>query len=202
MKIIGLTGSIASGKSTVAKWINNLGIVSHDADLIVHELLGPGGGAVAEVLEVFGSHFGSLASGINRKLLGNEVFAAPQKRKLLESILHPKVRDRRDLFIENHYGLATPAVVLDVPLLFETNGDSICDYVIVVYASPETTANRALARVGMTHQKLKYILASQIPTGDKIMRADLALDSDLTKEETHSHLIEWLLKIDLSMFME
>ncbi len=201
MKIIGLTGSIAAGKSTVAKWINELGIAVHDADLVVHELLEPGGGAVAEVLAAFGTHFGSLASGINRKLLGNEVFALPHKRGKLESILHPMVREHRDAFIKLQRRTAASAVVLDVPLLFETNSDIICDYVIVVYASAETTAARALSRPGMTQQKLKYILASQIPAYDKIMRADLALDSDASKEEMLRHLIGWLSKVGLSMLV-
>lgn len=201
MKIIGLTGSIAAGKSTVSKWFNELGIATHDADLVVHELLKPGGGAVSEVLAMFGPHFGSLASGINRELLGNEVFAAPQKRNHLESILHPMVRAHRDTFVEYHGKIDAPAVVLDVPLLFETNSDKICDYVIVVYATDETTVIRAMSRPGMTYQKLQHILASQMPMDDKIKRADLALNSDLPKQETHSLLMEWLSKVGLSMFV-
>ena len=197
MHIIGLTGSIAAGKSTVAKWINELGIVIYDADLVVHELLGPGGGAVAEVLTVFGPHFGCLAEGINRDLLGNEVFAAPEKRNQLESILHPMVREHRDAFIVWQRGQAALTVVLNVPLLFETNGDMICDYTIVVHASAETTITRALARPGMTREKLNYIFAAQMPTDEKISRADLTLDSDLSKEETYSHLINWFSKIGI-----
>ena len=199
MMIIGLTGSIASGKSTVAKWINDLGIASHDADHAVHELLEPGGDAVAEVLAIFGPHLGSLATGVNRRLFGDEVFAAPQKRKQLESILHPMVRKHRDAFIARQYELSAPAVVLDVPLLFETGGDKICDHVIVVYASVETTLARALARPGMTRKKLGHILASQISTDHKKAWANLALDTDLSKEETYCHLMEWLSKIGLSI---
>ena len=195
MKIIGLTGTIAAGKST--KWIHELGIATHDADLVVHELLNPGGRAVSEVLAAFGPQFGSLATGINRNLLGSEIFAAPQKRRQLEIILHPMVLEHRDSFIMQKRKTAAPAVVLDVPLLFETNGEMLCDYVIVAYANAETIADRALARPGMTRQKLNYILASQIPTGDKLKRADLALDTDLSKEETYGHLIEWLSGVGL-----
>ena len=78
MKIIGLTGSIASGKSTIVGWIDELGIPTLDSDRSVHELLGPGGGAVQDVLDEFGSHFGTIDGGINRILLGDEVFAATQ----------------------------------------------------------------------------------------------------------------------------
>ena len=201
MKIIGLTGSIAAGKSTVAKWINELGIATYDADLVVHGLLGPGGGAVAKILTVFGPHFGCLALGINRDLLGNEVFAAPEKRNQLESILHPMVREHRDAFIIWQRGQATLAVVLNVPLLFETNSDMICDYTIVVHASTETTIARALSRPGMTRKKLSYILGAQMPTDDKIARADLALDSDLSKEETYSHLMSWFSKIGVPILI-
>ena len=199
MKIIGLTGSIAAGKSTIVRWISELGIATHDSDCAVHELLGPNGGAVQDVLAEFGSHFGTIAGGINRKTLGDEVFAAPQKRLTLESILHPKVRQHRDAFIAKQRDADAAAVVLDVPLLFETGGEVMCDYVIVVYASAETTAKRALARPGMTQDKLTSILASQMPSDDKKLRADLALDSDLPKDQTRNQLINWLSFIDLSI---
>jgi len=199
MKIIGLTGSIAAGKSTIVGWISELGIATHDSDCAVHELLGPNGGAVQDVLAEFGSHFGTIAGGINRKSLGDEVFSAPQKRLTLESILHPKVRQHRDSFIAKQRNADAAAVVLDVPLLFETGGEVMCDYVIVVYASAKTTAKRALARPGMTQDKLTSILASQMPSDDKKVRADLALDSDLPKDQTCNQLINWLSVIGLSI---
>jgi dephospho-CoA kinase len=199
MKIIGLTGSIAAGKSTVAGWINELGIVTHDSDRAVHELLGPGGRAVKDVLKNFGSHLGSVSIGVDRILLGDEVFAAPQKRKTLESILHPMLRQHRDSFIAQHLKSNAEVVVLDVPLLFETGADAICDYVIVVYASDKTIARRALTRTGMTKDKLASILAAQMPTIDKKKLADLALDSDIPKDETRNHLIGWLSEIGLSI---
>lgn len=199
MKIIGLTGSIAAGKSTIAEWFNELGIATHDSDRAVHELLGPGGGAVQEVLTRFGSHFGTIADGINRKSLGDEIFAVPEKRKLLESILHPLVHQHRNNFIARQREADVTAVVLDVPLLFETGGEVMCDYVIVVYASAKTTAKRALARTGMTKEKLASILSSQMPADDKKTRADLALDSDMPKDETRNHLIDWLSEVGLSI---
>ena len=197
MKIIGLTGSIAAGKSTIVGWINKLGIATHDSDCAVHELLGPDGGAVQDVLAEFGPRFGTIADGINRKLLGDEVFAAPQKRLTLESILHPMVRQHRDAFIAEQRRANAAAIVLDVPLLFETGGEVMCDYVIVVHASAKTTAKRALARPGMTRDKFASILASQIPSDDKKARADLALDSDIPKDQTRNQLIDWLSDIGL-----
>jgi dephospho-CoA kinase len=204
MKIIGLTGSIAAGKSTVSGWIRDLGIAIHDADAAVHELLSPYGAAVGAILAEFesdlpGHDFGNLEKGINRQALGNHVFAWPQARKRLESILHPMVRKHRDAFLDKHRAIAAPAVVLDVPLLFETGGDAVCDYIIVVHASAETTAKRALARAGMTPDKFAAILASQIPVDVKKKRADLCLDSDLQPNVTRQHLIKWLAVIHVPM---
>ena len=199
MKIIGLTGSIAAGKSTIVGWVNELGIATHDSDCAVHELLGPDGRAVQDVLEEFGSHFGTIAGGINRKSLGDEVFSSPQKRLTLESILHPMVRQHRDAFIAEQRKANAAAIVLDVPLLFETGGEVMCDYVIVVHTSSKTTVKRALARPGMTKDKLASILASQIPSDDKKARADLALDSDMPKYQTRNQLIDWLSAIGLSI---
>ena len=199
MKIIGLTGSIAAGKSTIVGWINELGIATYDSDFTVHELLGPDGRAVKDVLLEFGSNFGTIAGGINRKSLGDEVFSAPQKRLTLESILHPMVHQHRDAFIAERRKANAEAIVLDVPLLFETGGEAMCDYVIVVYASSKTTIKRALARPGMTRDKLASILASQIPSDDKKARADLALDSDMPKDQTRNQLIDWLSAIGLSI---
>ncbi len=198
MKIIGVTGSIAAGKSTIVGWINELGIATHDSDSSVHELLGPYGGAVQDVLTEFGPHFGTIADGIDRKSLGDEVFATPQKRLKLESILHPMVRQHRDVFIAEQRKANAAAIVLDVPLLFETGGEVMCDYVIVVHASAKTTVKRALARPGMTKDKLALILASQTPSDDKKARADLVLDSDISKDQTRNQLIDWLSVIGLS----
>ena len=200
MKIIGLTGSIAAGKSTVAGWIRDLGIAIHDADAAVHELLSSHGAAVDAILAEFepdlaGLDIGNLEKGINRQVLGNYVFARPQARQQLESILHPLVRQCRDAFLDKHRSIAAPAVVLDVPLLLETGGDAICDYIIVVHASAETTAKRALARNGMTPAKLAEILASQMPVDAKKKRADLCLDSDLQPDSTRQDLIKWLATI-------
>ena len=206
MKIIGLTGSIAAGKSTVAGWIRDLGIAIHDADAAVHELLSPHGVAVNAILAEFetdlaGHDIGNFKKGINRQALGNYVFARPQARQTLELILHPLVRQHRDAFLDKHRSIAAPAVVLDVPLLFETGGDAICDHIIVVYASAATTAKRALARTGMTPAKLAAILASQMPADAKKKRADLCLDSDLQPEATRQDLIKWLAAIQVPMIV-
>ena len=109
------------------------------------------------------------------------------------------MRQHRDAFLDKHRSIAAPAVVLDVPLLFETGGDAVCDHIIVVYASGETTAKRALARAGMTPAKFAAILASQMPVDEKKKRADLCLDSDLQPDLTRQDLIKWLAAINVPM---
>ena len=192
MKIVGLTGSIATGKSTVANWLSQLGIPIHDADAVVHQLLSAGGKAVQPIMDFFGPNVGSIETGINRKEIGDLVFAAPERRQQLEAILHPMVHCQRNKFLADHFNAKTPIVVLDVPLLFETGTEAYCDYVIVVHARMDTVISRALSRPGMTMEKLTGILASQMSMDEKMRRADLCLNTDLAPAVTKRHLEAWL----------
>jgi len=112
--------------------------------------------------------------------------------KKLESILHPLVRQHRDQFLQDQQRLGSQIVVLDVPLLYETGGDGLCDYVIVVYAGEETIRHRALSRPGMTAEKLLGILATQMPASEKCQRADIVLNTDLDPDSTRQLLFAWL----------
>ena len=164
MIVVGLTGSVASGKSTVAGWIREAGIAVHNADASVHSLLAANGQAVPEIIATFGQDIGASDGGIDRKKLGGHVFANPADLKKLESILHPLVRQHRDQFLQDQQRLGSQIVVLDVPLLYETGGDGLCDYVIVVHADEETIRHRALSRPGMTVKKLSGILTPSLLT--------------------------------------
>ena len=195
MIIVGLTGSVASGKSTVASWLSARGIAVHDSDAVVHNLLAANGEAVAEIIATFGLDLGTNDGGIDRKKLGAHVFANPADRKKLESILHPLVRQHREFFLQDQQCLGSRIVVLDVPLLYETGVDGLCDYVIAVYADEDTIQHRALSRPGMTLEKLSGILATQMPANEKCQRADFVLDTDLDPDITRQHLFTWLNKI-------
>ena len=195
MIIVGLTGSVASGKSTVAGWMRETGITVHDADATVHSLLAVNGQAVGEIIARFGPDMGASDGGIDRKKLGGYVFANPAGRKTLESILHPLVRQHRDKFLQDQQRLGRQIVVLDVPLLYETGGDKLCDYVIAVFAGEDAIRQRALSRPGMTTEKLSGILATQMPASEKCQRADFVLDTDLDPDITRQHLFTWLNKI-------
>ena len=199
MIIVGLTGSVASGKSTVAGWIRETGIAVHDADAAVHSLLAANGQAVAKIIARFGPDISASDGGIDRKKLGEHVFANPADRNKLESILHPMVRQNRDQFLQDQQHLGSQIVVLDVPLLYETGGDKLCDYVIVVFAGEDTIRKRALSRPGMSAEKLAGILFTQMPASEKCQRADFVLDTELDPDVTRQHLFSWLDQITAAL---
>lgn len=198
MIVVGLTGGIATGKSTTAKLFRERGIPIHDADKTVHSLMGPGGDAVDAVVARFGANMleadgkNQAPEGIDRQKLGAEIFQNPDKRKILEDILHPLVAEDRDRFLAENRDLGTEMVVLDVPLLFEAGSSKICDLVVVAYASPEVQTERAMARAGMTRDKLAGILQSQRPMLDKIEQADLVVDTQNGIDAARQQLFRWL----------
>lgn len=178
MIVIGLTGGIASGKSTTAGLFREWGIPVHDADAAVHEMMEPGGVAVESVVEAFGREILAPDGSINRQQLGAEVFSAPERRQLLESIIHPLVGVARDRFLEFSRRSDEPIVVLDIPLLFETGGETLCDFVILCSVDADAQRQRALARPGMTPEKLDAILRSQMPLATKRTLADAVIETD------------------------
>jgi dephospho-CoA kinase len=177
MLVIGLTGGIATGKSTTATMIRDRGIPLHDADAAVHDLMMAGGPATGPVAAAFGDEMLMADGAVDRQRLGRAVFADGVLRKQLEAIIHPLVAADRDRFLETHREAGTPFVVLDIPLLFETGGDAVCDFVILCSISDEVQRERAMARDGMTETKLDAILASQMPLAEKRARADAEIDT-------------------------
>ena len=198
MIIIGLTGMIASGKTTVSDMFTARSIPVHNADKVVHRLLGPHGAAIAKIKATFGAEIGDVEIGVDRGKLGALVFADDAARTTLESILHPMVSDDRDRFLQVHRQAGTRFVVLDIPLLFETGGDEICDYVIVTNAHADTIRQRALSRAGMSADKLDGILQNQMPADEKIKRADVVLDTDIPIDQTRAQLESWLNSLGLN----
>ena len=192
MLIIGLTGSIATGKSAVAVMLRRLNFQVHDSDKVAHQLMGPGGRAVDDIISLFGSEVLNVASGVDRICLGNIVFSDPAKRVLLEQILHPLIREQKQRFIQHNRFQRRKAVFLDVPLLFETSGDRECDRVITVWCPAFLQTARALRRQGMTEEKLSSVVNAQWPQSKKCHLSDLALPSSLGQAETFRRLKKWL----------
>ncbi len=171
MIIIGLTGSIASGKSTISNAMARYHIPVFDSDKAVHDLMGANGKAVSAILSDF-PDTGTLATGIDRKKLGSHVFGDADALKQLEAILHPKVSMQREGFLKQAQLQRRKAVLLDVPLLFETGTDLLCDVTIMAWAPLWLIKARAMRRPGMTQEKLTHILAQQMPQHQKARLAD------------------------------
>lgn len=187
MIIIGITGSIAMGKSTVAQLFREEGVPVHDADKAVHELMSAGGLAAAPVGDAFPESIDS-DGGINRAKLGRLVFDDGNKRQALEQILHPLVRLERDNWLAQLKANGEFAAGLDVPLLFETGGEKECDYTVVASASAFLQQIRALARGGMTLTRLNAILALQMPDEMKRDKADFVIPTDFGKSTSRWYI--------------
>ena len=171
--ILGLTGSVGMGKSTVASMFATLGVPVFDADAIVHHLQGPGGLLVEPIEDAFPGTTGP--AGVDRAELGRRVFGDPAALARLEALVHPAVRRERESFLIEHVG--APLVVFDIPLLFEKGGFEDVDAVLVVSAPPEVQRARVLARPGMSPARLAEILALQLPDAEKRARADYVIDT-------------------------
>lgn len=181
---IALTGSIGMGKSTVARMFEAAGIPLFDADAVVRQLQGPGGALVQKIGELFP---GCVRSGtLDRECLAQIVLADPAKLRDLEAIVHPTVAQWRDDFIEEHRD--APALIFEIPLLFETGAERQFDKVVVVSAPAEVQRARVLARGGMTPVRLDSILGRQMPDAEKRQRADFVIDTGTDLSTTESQV--------------
>lgn len=183
--IIGLTGSIGMGKSTVAAMFEAAGVPVFDADAEVRAMQGPDG----ELLPAIEAAFpGSTdATGVLRNSLGARVFGDANALSRLEGIVHPAVARKRAAFLIEH--AAAPIVVFDIPLLFEKGGADYVDRVVVVSAPADQQRRRVLARPGMTEEKFAHILGLQVPDAEKRARADHVIDTGTTLAQTEDAVI-------------
>jgi dephospho-CoA kinase len=182
--VLGLTGSIGMGKSTVAAMFRDMGVPVFDADAVVHALQGPSGALVAPIEAAFPGTTGPR--GVDRVLLGAAVFDDPAALTRLESIVHPVVHEARREFLNEH--AAEKLVVLDIPLLFERDSFDDIDAVLVVSAPRDVQRARVLARPGMTRERFERILAQQLPDADKRARADYVIDTGIDLAATRAEV--------------
>ena len=186
MIVLGLTGSIGMGKSTVAKMFEEEGVPLFDADAAVHRLQGPGGALVRAIEARFPGT--TTEAGVNRTALAERVLGESGELQWLERLIHPAVARERESFLAAHAD--APLVVLDIPLLFEKGGWDKVDRIAVVSAPPDVQRARVLARPGMTEAKLEKILALQLPDPEKRARADFVIPTGGDLSTTRSAVWE------------
>ncbi|KPH57450.1 dephospho-CoA kinase [Novosphingobium sp. ST904] len=182
--VLGLTGSIGMGKSTVATMFRELGVPVFDADAAVHELQGPDGALLPAIEAAFPGTTGP--GGVERQKLGAAVFGNKDALSRLEGIVHPAVAAMREQFLSD-YG-ASPLIVFDIPLLYEKGGHRGLGAVAVVSAPAETQRERVLARPGMTEDRFEQILGLQVPDAEKRARADFIIDTGTSLAETRDQV--------------
>lgn len=181
MIVVGLTGSIAMGKSETARMFAARGIPVFDSDAIVHELYARGGAAV-QPLRILAPD-AIIDGAVDRRKLANLVQADPLLLQKIESVVHPLVKACQADFLadaEKHSDMA----VLDIPLLFETGRQKDVDVIVVVSTAAAVQRQRALARPGMTPEKLDFILSRQVPDAEKRAQADYVIDTSVSLADT------------------
>ncbi len=186
MKVIGLTGGIGSGKSTVSGFLKELGAAIIDADEVGHEALKPGAEAWREAVVAFGKEILDAEGSIDRKKLGEIVFADPKALSRLNQIVHPRISAMVKAQIEEHRRRGEKVVVLDAPLLLEAGRPSLADEVDEVWATvaPEATVLKRLkAKGGMSQEQALARIRSQMPPQEKAKQADVLIDTDCPLDE-------------------
>lgn len=186
--IIGLTGSIATGKSTVSLMFDDFNIPVIDADKVAREVVKPGELAYKQIVDQFGQQILRADKTLNRQMLGEIVFADEAKRDQLNKIVHPAVREKmiekRDAYLQ----AKAPCVVLDIPLLYENNLTHLVDKTIVVYADEDVQLQRLMERNEYTEQEAIQRIQAQIPVKEKAKKADAVIDNNGSKYKTYKQL--------------
>lgn len=194
-KIFGLTGSIASGKSTVSNFLKELNVPIVDADVIAKEVVEIGQPAYKKIVEAFGSEILLDSGEINRPLLGSIIFNNKEKRLQLNEVVHPEVRREMKEQADRYIKQGEPLVILDIPLLYEGNSIELVEKVIVVTVSEENQLKRLMNRNGLSKEDALLRIASQIPVKEKAARADYVINNNGDFEDTKRQVKDLVNKI-------
>jgi dephospho-CoA kinase len=184
--VIGLTGNIATGKSTVAAMLAELGAEVIDADRLVHSMQGPSSPLAGPLSAAFGPQVVNADGSINRPALGQVVFSDPAKLEELERLIHPAVVERMRLATEEP---GAPVLVLDAIKLFEAGIAAFCDEVWVTDAGRETQIVRIMSRNNVDRSEAERRIDAQPPQAEKIARADLVIDNDGALDDTRAQVL-------------
>ncbi len=190
MKVIGLTGGIGSGKSSVAQFLAELGAVILDTDKVGHEALKPDTEAWREVVVVFGRQILTPAGEVDRKRLGELVFSNSEALARLNQIVHPRIGEAVQVQLEEYRRRGVPVVVLEIPLLVETGGTAIVDQVWVTVTSEPVVLSRLEARSRLSRQQSLSRIRSQISNEERVKHADVVIDNDGSLDDLKSRVRE------------
>lgn len=185
-RVVGLTGGIASGKSSVAAILRELGVPVVDADALAREVVEPGQPALAEIAAAFGPTALAADGTLDRKVVADLVFADPVKRRTLEAITHPRIAAAAQAKIAAAMAAGAPLVVYEAALLVERGIYKAFDGLIVVAASEETQLRRVMARDGLDEAAARARLAAQLPLAEKVAVATHVIENDGTRAETRA----------------
>lgn len=192
--ILGLTGSIATGKSTVAKLFLSAGIPVVDADLGARAVVLPGAPGLADIIEHFGEAYLLSDGTLDRKRLGALIFSDREKRKELDVLLKERINDWIQAEKERYISEGHNLIVLDIPLLYEGGYEDSCDAVMVVYVPEELQVQRLMSRNHLDADEAARRMQSQLSIEKKKELADFVIDNSGTIEETKKQVNDWLLK--------
>ncbi|WP_285851921.1 dephospho-CoA kinase [Sporosarcina luteola] len=192
--IIGLTGSIATGKSTVSRMLKQKGFPIVDADEISRLVVEPGSPVLDRIAQAFGADVLLPDGALNREKLGSLIFNDEEKRKMLNGIVHPAVREEMIRQKEEWLDKGANTVIMDIPLLFESKLQSYVDKILVVSATPTIQRERLIARNGYSTEEADARINSQLPIAEKELGADAIIINNGTLEETENQLDEILLE--------
>ena len=183
MKVLGLTGGIGSGKSMVASMFAKLGADVLDADRLAREIVEPGQPALEEIATAFGRDILLPDGRLDRGKLGRIIFADPVARGRLNAITHPRIRERMDAEIAAR-GSRPGVLIVDIPLLYESDRARAVEAVIVVWVDQQTQLRRLDERDGLTAEEARQRIAAQMPLDEKRARADVVIDNNGSRENT------------------
>ena len=188
--VVGLTGGIASGKTTIVDFLRKNKLAVHDSDLVV-------GGIYSKPKTKFLNYLKKTSLGksikgknIDKEIVREEIFNNIKKRKLLESYVHDEVKKVRNIFIKKHKQKKTRIIFLDIPLLFEKKLEKICDFIILFYAPLTIRKKRAIRRRGMQKKILEKIIKSQLNDKIKKKKADFAIDTSINKNQCFNEVLK------------
>ncbi|ECB9806559.1 dephospho-CoA kinase [Listeria monocytogenes] len=191
-KTIGLTGSVATGKSTVSNMIQQAGIPLVDADIAARKVVEPGTEGLKEIVAYFGEEI-LLADGtLDRAKLGEIIFKDNEKREKLNEITHPRVKDYMLEARERFFRAGEELVFFDIPLLFESHLESLVDQIVVVWTTPETELKRLMERNNLTKEDALRRIESQMGIDEKARKADFVIDNNESLEKTQKQVYTFI----------